>query len=118
MVEDFNFSNQAVKDALTGKLKNLSTYNGLPVPNAYPFEAMERLRNRFLNKALSDVPKVTLQVDAQKITELQKAAADNAPLVDLEKELAETPVEALDLSFRVWKALHRSGITTVADVST
>lgn len=109
MVEGFDFSSQAVKNALTGKLEILSTYNGLPVQNAYPFEAMDRLRNRYLNKALSDVPKAALQVNAQKITEMQKMAANNAPLVD-------TPIEALDLSARTWNALKRSGINTVGDV--
>ncbi len=116
MVEGFDFGSQAVKNALTGKLKILSTYNGLPVRNAYPFEAMDRLRNRYLNKALSDVPKATLQVNAQKITEMQKLTANNAPLVDTEKELADTPIEALDLSARTWNELKRSGINTVGDV--
>ena len=116
MVDNFDFGSQAVKNALTGKLKILSTYNGLPIQNAYVFEAMERLRNRFLNKALSDVPKSILQVEARKTTEMQKAAANNAPLVDLEKELANVPIEALDLSARTWNALSRSGIKTVGDV--
>ena len=88
MVDNFDFGIQTVKNALTGKLKDLSTYNGLPVQNAYVFEAMERLRNRFLNKALSDLPKAVLRIDAQKITEMQKTAANNAPLVDVEQELA------------------------------
>ena len=116
MVEKFDFGSQVVKNALTGKLKNLSTYNGLSVDNAYVFEAMERLRNRFLNKALSDVPKAVLQSEAQKITDIQKVAANNAPLVDVEKELADTPIEALDLSVSVWNALKRAGINTVGDV--
>lgn len=115
MVEGFNFGSQAVKEALTGKLKILSNYNGLPVENAYVFEAMNRLRNRFLNIALSDVPKGTLQVNAQKITEMQKTAANNAPLVDIEV-LVKTPIEALDLSAKTWNALRNSGIKTVGDV--
>jgi hypothetical protein len=128
MVENFDFGSQGTKNALTGKLKNLSTYNGLPVDNAYVFEAMERLRNRFLNKVLSDIPKATLRVDAQKITEMQKAAANNAPLVDVEqefadapivgveKELADTSIEVLGLSVKTWSALKRVGIDTVEDV--
>ncbi|HET9912144.1 MAG TPA: TIR domain-containing protein [Anaerolineales bacterium] len=116
MVENFDFGSQAVKNTLTGKLKTLSTYNGLPVQNAYVFEAMERLRNRFLNKALSDVPKAILQVNARKITETQKAAANNAPLVDVEKEFADTPIETLDLSARTWNTLSRLGAKTVGDV--
>lgn len=116
MVDNFDFGSQAVKNALTGKLKILSTYNGLPVQNTYVFEAMDRLRNRFLNTALSDVPKAVLQIEAQKITDMQKAAANNAPLVDVEKELANAPIEALDLSASTWNALSRSGIKTVGDV--
>jgi hypothetical protein len=116
MVEDFDFSSQKVKSALTGKLKILSTYNGLPVDSAYVMEAMERLRNRFLNKALSDIPKAVLRAETQKITKMQKAAADKAPLLDIEKELAETPVEALNLSGGVLNSLKRTGITTVGDV--
>jgi DNA-directed RNA polymerase subunit alpha len=34
----------------------------------------------------------------------------------LPSELAETPVEALDLSVRVFNSLKRTGITTVGDV--
>jgi hypothetical protein len=33
-----------------------------------------------------------------------------------EHEVAETPVEALDLSVRVFNSLKRTGITTVGDV--
>lgn len=34
----------------------------------------------------------------------------------LSSEVAETPVEALDLSVRVFNSLKRTGITTVGDV--
>ncbi|MBI1854797.1 MAG: DNA-directed RNA polymerase subunit alpha, partial [Chloroflexi bacterium] len=34
----------------------------------------------------------------------------------LSSEMAETPVEALDLSVRVFNSLKRTGITTVGDV--
>ena len=36
--------------------------------------------------------------------------------MDVEKELADTPIEALNLSARTWNALSRSGITTVGEV--
>jgi DNA-directed RNA polymerase subunit alpha len=39
-----------------------------------------------------------------------------APGARLASELAETPVEALDLSVRVFNSLKRTGITTVGDV--
>jgi DNA-directed RNA polymerase subunit alpha len=38
------------------------------------------------------------------------------PGTRLTSELAETPVEALDLSVRVFNSLKRTGITTVGDV--
>ncbi len=113
MVDGFDFNSPTVKNALTGKLKTLNTYNGLPVPNAYVFEAMDRLKNRFLNIALTDVPKFTLQPEAQKITQMQIAAADNAPLVE---ELKNTPIEVLNLSEGIKITLHHVGIKTLRDL--
>jgi tetratricopeptide (TPR) repeat protein len=90
MVENFDFGSSPVKEALTGKLSTLKTYNGLSVPNAYALEAMERLRERYLKKALSDVPTPPLQLEAQKITETQKSAANEAPPVQEEQLTAQT----------------------------
>jgi tetratricopeptide (TPR) repeat protein len=90
MVENFDFGSPFVKEALTGKLAALSSYNGLSVPNAYALEAMERLRERYLNKALSDVPTPVLQLEAQKITEIQKTAANEAPPVQDQQLTAQT----------------------------
>jgi tetratricopeptide (TPR) repeat protein len=90
MVENFDFGSPLVKEALTGKLSTLSTYNGLPVPNAYALEAMDRLRERYLNKALSDVPMPALQLEAQKMTEIQKSAANEAAPVEEEQLTAQT----------------------------
>jgi hypothetical protein len=116
MLENFDFDSEAVKNALTGKLALLSTYNGLPVPSVYAVEAMERLRTRYLNKALDAIPKVILQKEAQKITEMQKVAASKAPPVNIQKEIANTPIEALGISSSVFKALIHSGITNVGEV--
>ncbi len=91
MVENFDFGSTYAKEALTGKLTGLVNYNGLPVPNAYALEAMERLRERYLNKVVSNLPTQILQADAQKITETQKSAANKA-----------TPVQAEQLSAQVW----------------
>src|SRR6516164_595755 len=46
MFEGFNFSTVS---QLTGKLAALQQYNGLFVPMAYFPQALERLRNKFLN---------------------------------------------------------------------
>ena len=56
MMDGFDFGSPSVSQALTGKLAALSSKNGLPLYSAYFFEGMEKLRNRFLNVALSDVP--------------------------------------------------------------
>jgi hypothetical protein len=49
MLDGFNFSAPSIRSQLVGKLEGLSQINGLPVPEGYFTEAMERLRNRFLN---------------------------------------------------------------------
>ena len=68
MVEGFDFGTPLVKKALTGKLTMLSQINGLRIPDDYPFEAMDRLRKRYLNVALSDVAIPKLSEEAQEIT--------------------------------------------------
>jgi DNA-directed RNA polymerase subunit alpha len=47
---------------------------------------------------------------------MQKVAANKAEPVDITKELANTAVEALDLSIGVYETLKRTGLTTVGDV--
>ena len=47
---------------------------------------------------------------------MAKVAANNTPLVDIEKELIDTPIRSLDLSAETWIALRRSGFETVGDV--
>ena len=84
MVENFDFGSSQ------GKLSKLSTYNGLPVPNAYALEAMERLRERYLNKAVGDISTPNLQPEAQTITETQKIAANEAAPVQEEELNAQT----------------------------
>jgi tetratricopeptide (TPR) repeat protein len=90
MVENFDFGSTLVKEALTGKLSALSNYNGLSVPNAYALEAMDRLRERYLNKTLSDVPTPVLHLEAQQITDTQKAAASEAAPVNEDQLTAQS----------------------------
>ena len=49
LVNDFRFDDNALA-SLTGRLRDLPRYNGLPLPQDYFNEAMERLRTRFLRQ--------------------------------------------------------------------
>ncbi len=89
MLESFDFGSPSVKDILNGKLASLNTYNGLRVYSEYFFEAMEKLRERYLNVALSDVTLPALQMEAQEITDTQKSAASEAPQVEKEELTAQ-----------------------------
>jgi len=83
MIESFDFGSESVKSALTGKLSVLSSINGLRIPDEYPFEAMDRLRERYLNIALSDVALPELPEKAKEITFIQKSIADkNSPVTE------------------------------------
>jgi tetratricopeptide (TPR) repeat protein len=90
MMEGFDYGSSSVKEALSGKLAILSGINSLPVPEAYAVEAMNRLRERFLNVSLSDVALPTLQPEAQEITATQKTAANEAAPVSEEQLTAQT----------------------------
>lgn len=53
--DGFNFGAKNVSEKLTGKLKNVSRYNGMNVHHDYFQEAMERLRTKFLNVPLDTI---------------------------------------------------------------
>jgi lipoprotein NlpI len=55
MMESFDFGTPAIARHLTGSLARLKKYNGLRIPADYFMEAMDRLRNRFLNVPLDTV---------------------------------------------------------------
>jgi hypothetical protein len=55
MLERFDFGAPAVASQLTGKLAALKQYSGLPVPEGYFPQAMERLRSKFLNVSVDTV---------------------------------------------------------------
>ncbi len=82
MLESFDFGSPLVKDALTGKLAMLSNLNGLRVYSEYFFEAMNKLRERYLNVAVSDISLPALNLEAKEITETQKVAANQAETVN------------------------------------
>lgn len=91
IVESFDFGSQYAKEALTGKIALLRDYNGLRIPADYALEAMDRLRERYLNVALNELTLPALQVEAQEITATQKEAASEA-----------TPVEKKQLTAQEW----------------
>lgn len=88
MLEAFDFSAPPIVAQLTGKLEALRHYNGLRIPNEYFFEAMDRLRNKYLNIPLTAVlhPPSTL---AKEAAAEQRVAAEAAPVVQEEQLTAE-----------------------------
>ena len=82
MMEGFDFDSPLVTHALTGKLAALSSKNGLPIYAAYFFEGMEKLRNRYLNVDISDVPLRPLNAEVRALTKEQKAAANKVPSIE------------------------------------
>ncbi len=85
MLEGFGFNKPEIADPLTGKLSALKQYNGLTIPPEYFNEAMQRLRNRFLNVPLRAV-RHPASAAAHKAATEQKAAAGAVPIVQ-EREL-------------------------------
>jgi tetratricopeptide (TPR) repeat protein len=86
MLEGFDFGTPTIANQLTGKLAVLKHYNALSIPPTYFFEAMVRLRERFLNVALDAVKQPASFLARQAAIE-QKSAAAKAPEV-AEEELS------------------------------
>jgi tetratricopeptide (TPR) repeat protein len=55
MLENFDFNSPSIANQLTGKLAALKHYNGLRVPVDYFWDAMDRLRERYLDVPLDAV---------------------------------------------------------------
>jgi len=89
MLESFDFGSPLATQALTGKLAALNTYNGLRVYSEYFFEAMDKLRDRYLNVALDRVYLPELNAEVRAITETQTSAASEAPKVAKEELTAQ-----------------------------
>jgi formylglycine-generating enzyme required for sulfatase activity len=89
----FRFGTPAVSETLTGKLKNLSRYNGLNVHEDYFDEAMQRLRTQYLNIPLETVLH-PVSTEVQRVVRAEQIAADKAleQIVDV-KELVKHPEE-------------------------
>jgi hypothetical protein len=78
--DGFDYSNPSIKKLLTGKLDKLQNYNAASVPTNYFDEAMERVKNRFLNTPLVGVLHPTT-VESQKYIQQQKSNTEALPLV-------------------------------------
>ncbi|MBE0683383.1 MAG: SUMF1/EgtB/PvdO family nonheme iron enzyme [Anaerolineales bacterium] len=70
--DGFNFGN--VSEKLTGKLQKVSLYNGMNVHQDYFLEAMERLRNKFLNVPLNAILHPVSTEVREVVLEEQRAA--------------------------------------------
>ncbi len=88
MLEGFDFGTPLISTQLTGKLAVLKHYNALSIPPEYFFEAMGRLRDRFLNVRLDAVTHPA-SPSARKAATEQKAAAEAAPAVKEEELTAQ-----------------------------
>ena len=92
MLEGFDFGTPKIANQLTGDLAGLRKYKGLSIPPEYFLEAMERLRDRFLNVPLTAVlhpPSRSAECAAIE----QKAAAEAAPAVREEELTAQQWLE-------------------------
>ncbi len=85
MLEGFDFGAPGIASGLTGTLAPLKHYNALRVPVEYFDEAMQRLRDRYLNVA-RDAVLHPASPSAQRAAKDEQVAAVEAPAVT-EKEL-------------------------------
>ncbi len=109
MLEGFDFGAPGIASGLTGTLAPLKHYNALRVPVEYFDEAMQRLRDRYLNVALDAVLHPASPF-AQQAAKDEQVAAGAAPAVT-EKELTaqewfERGLNAADLDEKL-RLLHR-----------
>jgi formylglycine-generating enzyme required for sulfatase activity len=93
----FRFGEPALSEKLTGKLQNLSRYNGLNVHEDYFEEAMHRLRTQYLNIPLNTVIH-PVSTEVSKVVREEQIAADKAleqieDVHELVKKDHEPPVQ-------------------------
>jgi hypothetical protein len=82
LLDSFDFGSPRVMQALSGNLSALRSCNGLRVYAEYFFDAMEKLRKRYLDVDIRYIPLPLLQGASEEITESQKTAANEASQVD------------------------------------
>ncbi len=84
-LEGFDFGSPSISKYLTGKLETLKKYNGQNVPAGFFDEAMEKIRNKFLNVSLDAVLHPVSAIIQKKVKK-QQVSASKATQVK-EKEL-------------------------------
>ncbi|HEY5731283.1 MAG TPA: SUMF1/EgtB/PvdO family nonheme iron enzyme [Anaerolineales bacterium] len=91
--DGFSFGSPNVKEKMTGKMANISRYNGLEIPSGYFPEAMERLSTRYLNIPLNSVIH-PVSIEVRKVVNEEKNAANKA-LREQKRDIEELviPVE-------------------------
>jgi tetratricopeptide (TPR) repeat protein len=80
-LEGFDFGTPKIANQLTGSLAALNHYNALSIPPAYFFEAMDRLRDKYLLNVALDAVLHPASLVARKAATNQKRAAAGAPPV-------------------------------------
>jgi hypothetical protein len=75
--DGFSFGTASALEKLTGKLQKVSRYSGMNVHQDYFYEAMERLRTRFLNVPLNAVLH-PVSAEVQKVVKEEQRAANIA----------------------------------------
>jgi len=104
MLEGFDFDTPSIAKQLTGRLAELRDYNALNVPADYFEEAMQRLRERYLNVPL-DAVQHPASDSARAAARDQQAAAGAVPAVSQQELTAqqwfERGFEATDFEERL-----------------
>jgi tetratricopeptide (TPR) repeat protein len=104
MLEGVDFAAPGIANQLSGRLSVLKSYNALRVPMDFFDEAMDRLRNRFLNVPLAAVLHPPSEL-ARRASSTQKAAANASPKVEqndlFAMRLLEQGFSSQDLDERV-----------------
>lgn len=102
--DGFNYGASNVSEKLTGKLKDISRYNGFNVYHDYFQEAMEKLSNQFLNIPL-DAILHPLSDEVQEIVRENQVAANKAKTLwqsAVEEKGVSQKAENKDESIRDW----------------
>jgi TIR domain len=80
MLEGFSFDSHTIAKQLTGKLRVLKKYNGLNMPKDYFFEAMDRLRGRYLRVPLEEVLHPASTASRRAADEQKAAVEESLPI--------------------------------------
>jgi tetratricopeptide (TPR) repeat protein len=105
MLEGFQFGSPRIASQLTGSLAALKQYHALSIPPEYFMEAMQKLRNRFLNVPLASVLHPA-SLPAQRAAAEQQIAAAAARVFPKEELTAQQWAERGLAAFEIDERLH------------